>query len=377
METISRRSGGASSALDLAEAFYDLGFDVHIGVTKYPAFIYRIFKWKITSFPFNRVGVVSHNLIESAYKSLLHKLFYLLSFRKINLKSFEKYDYTINVSVLSNKCLKSIKGMSQVTLVKNHPGSVETFRNYWIDKKMDFKVEYLKSHSNYDKILFQSRYQANECETEFPELKGKPIVIEPTCKEAHVLGAKLRQPPYKKNNANTILVNVGSIQPRKGQILSVKVLDELINYGINSELHLVGGIIDNGYLKNIKEEIHNLNLSDKVFIHGHKDNYLDYMAHSDIILQTSYSEGVSRILREGMLLKKPIATFSISGTNDLLDSDSAILATPVNEKELSRKICDALKNNDKMSILSEKAFHRYINNNSKTIYHSNIISTFS
>ena len=44
------------------------------------------------------------------------------------------------------------------------------------------------------------------------------------------------------------------------------------------------------------------------------------MNSSDIILQLSEEEGVSRILREAMALGKPVVSFALDGTNDLLEN---------------------------------------------------------
>lgn len=375
VESISRRSGGTSSALDLIEAFSDLGYDVNIGVVKYPPLFYKLFMNNFLKISLDKIKFIDNRIIKERLKSRMRLLFTKLIFQKIKKDNFKSYEYVIDISVLDEMLVSEFRNGNTI-FVKNHAGSVESFKKSFSNIEEHSRKSYLNSFKNYDRILFQSKSQSLECLTEFKDLKGKPIVIEPSCEEENVLKALFSKSPYQNESTKLTLVNVGSIQKRKGQILSVRLINELIKSGIDCILHLVGGISDNDYLNEIRKEAEIFGIKESLVVHGHKDNYLDFMAHSDIILQTSYSEGVSRILREAMLMEKPIATFSISGTKDLLDDECAILSEPFNEKVLSEKIEILINDKKKLSAMKKAALNKYITNNCKTVYYKKILSEF-
>lgn len=68
-----------------------------------------------------------------------------------------------------------------------------------------------------------------------------------------------------------------------------------------------------------------------VIIHGFKDNYLDFINHADAVMQLSSEEGVSRVLRESMAFGKPILSFRLEGTLDLLCDNEDCLLSDLND----------------------------------------------
>jgi glycosyltransferase involved in cell wall biosynthesis len=99
------------------------------------------------------------------------------------------------------------------------------------------------------------------------------------------------------------------------------------------------------------------------------------MAHADLVLQTSESEGVSRILRETMLLGIPIVSFAIPGTTDILtNQEDSILVQPFDIKKVAEAILFLLNNNDTYNKISQRSQKRYYLNHSKSNYYNNLIS---
>lgn len=374
IRSVSRKNGGASSALDLIEAIDLLGFEVEIGVSQFPPIFFKLFRRNLGQIPLNKLRIINPNLLvwnTTKLRKIILKLFYYISIKKINYSRFKKYDIVIDASELNVYALENIKKINpNASLVRNHAGSVSTILYNLKKYHKDVNKAYVKKFFLYDYILFQSKMQAEECSRKFKKLLKKPLVLRPSCQENVVLRAQNEPSPYKGSKLKVRIVNVGSIQPRKAQLLSVEIINRIVNklkYS-NVELHFVGGIVDSNYKIKIDEFVNNHQINDKVKFHGHCDNYLAYMANADLILQTSKHEGVSRILREAMLLNKPIASFSISGTSELLDSESAILSKPFNVEELSYKIFDYLTNRQQQIYIPMNANNKYLLNNSKAVY---------
>ena len=50
-----------------------------------------------------------------------------------------------------------------------------------------------------------------------------------------------------------------------------------------------------------------------MYTYGFRRDYLNFIAHADVLIQLSDKEGFSRVLREAMYLGVPIVTFRIEG----------------------------------------------------------------
>jgi len=185
--------------------------------------------------------------------------------------------------------------------------------------------EYLDMINHYSNILFQSSTQAKELFELAQWEEDRTIVLRPSASMHDIAKIKGKDSILDKNDFNIVIV--GSVQERKGQHLLPKISKILSESVDNIKFHIVGNIVDNNYKLKIEKDSENLEQKEKVIFQGFKSNYLEYMNSADVILQVSEEEGVSRILREAMALKKMIISFKLDGTNDLLvDKEDCLLS---------------------------------------------------
>ena len=122
----------------------------------------------------------------------------------------------------------------------------------------------------------------------------------------------------------------------------------------------------------LKKQIISRGLSNAVFFHGYKKDYLRYMINANILIQSSEFEGVSRVLREAMYMKLPIISFSISGTRAILKHNKdALLIEEKNTRVLGGALLKLLKDKSRAKELAESAFNRYQLKHSKRVYARN------
>jgi len=151
-------------------------------------------------------------------------------------------------------------------------------------------MERYKTFCNfYDILLFQSSEQANEYLLIDPTFKDRCLVVPPSCQESKVLAASQLNSPYNRNRR--IIVCVGSIQPRKAQDLAIEAFNIIHAQYSNLELHFVGDLINQTYYARLLNIIIDYGLDTKDLFHGHRTNYLQFMAHAEIVLQTSKMKG--------------------------------------------------------------------------------------
>lgn len=126
---------------------------------------------------------------------------------------------------------------------------------------------------------------------------------------------------FLKNGDRFLVVNVGRMVPSKQQDHAIKVVHELRKAGVNVHLALVGEAFlkeEQGYLECLRELVSRLNLTQHVTLTGHREDALDIMGASDVVLHTSRYEGLPNVLVEGSLVGKPVVTYAVSGAREIL-----------------------------------------------------------
>lgn len=113
-----------------------------------------------------------------------------------------------------------------------------------------------------------------------------------------------------------------------GSIIPVKGLENLIEIArrVNRNDFLINIYGDipteeyQWYLEKIKNLITKYNLEEKFIFHGWKDNVTDPIKESDIVVLTSLSEGLPRVILEAMAFSKPVMGFNVGGVEDLIEN---------------------------------------------------------
>lgn len=368
---ISRKNGGNSSIVDLANGMVELNYKVNVFtyfgfMDKYiykPTAVSNKLKIKVLK---NKIYKLKNPPIK---KYLLNKILNLLYiFDNMSLKN----SIIIDAIGLPDKVIQDLKS-NNCKIIFNHAGSCDAMIKYFgtngvkknnLDKS---KQEYLEMINCYDYILFQSLSQAKELFKLAKWKKNKTIVLRPSVSMKDIDNIKNKNCIFDENIFNVVIV--GSVQERKGQHLLpkiYKILDESVK---NIKFHIVGNIVNYDYKDKIEKEITKFGQNGKIIFHGFKSNYLEYISNADIILQVSEEEGVSRILREAMCLKKMIISFRLNGTNDLLEDGKDCLLSDYNDLEsIANNILKVYNDRDLLSTYALKAFENFEKKYSKKEY---------
>jgi glycosyltransferase involved in cell wall biosynthesis len=385
---ISRSNGGASTALDLSETLSALGNDVYLAVaeghlkyvltgrSKCPTTIPNS---RILSIPprYERV-VKAADATESFKKKLKRLLNEILLFAGQRHARFKRVLSKADVVIyagggFTGEAFLEMRKFTKAHFVRNHAGSPDTYENEAIQPqhvvgayvtKRERYVAYCKS---FEGILFQAEAQAAECIERDPTLAPSCYVVHPSCNEGAVVGAALSASPYAPSKR--IIVSVGSLQPRKDQQAALKSFLAIAPEFPDLELHFVGGKTESAYGRALRSTADASGYGERVYLHGHRSNYLRYMAHADIMVQSSQAEGVSRVLREAMLLKTPIVSFAISGTSSILTNElNALLVPPQDTQALGNALRRVLKDPELGRSMARAAYNKYLTHHSWPVY---------
>jgi len=332
---ISRKNGGSSSIVDLANNIIELGYEVNVFT---PFGLMDKIIYKPTDVSYNlKVKVLKNSIYKTKnptiIKYMLNKILNLIfSSNSKNLKDAIvidafglPYDFINNLK--SNGC----------KVIYNHAGSPNAVMKYFgmngakRDNMQKAKKEYLEMINHYSYILFQSPTQAKKLRELANWKEDRTIVLQPTVSMNDIEKVKSKDSILDENDFNIVIV--GSVQERKGQHLLPKISKILSESVDNIKFHIVGSIVDTDYRLRIEQDSEALGQKEKIIFHGFKSNYLEYMNSANVILQVSEEEGVSRVLREAMALRKMIISFRLDGTNDLLQDDEDCLLSEYGDIE--------------------------------------------
>ncbi len=240
-------------------------------------------------------------------------------------------------------------------VILNHAGSVKAYVNYFMKTKPGCLKSYLSHMKLYDRVLFQSQSQAFELDALLSKGEERSVLIRPSVSESDIRASKKESSSLFENNKVNITV-VGSVQRRKGQNHLIEIAQSLSRKGCEYKIHVVGNILEQDFYDQLINSITVNGLSENIIFHGFQSSYLRYMNDSDIILQVSKEEGVSRILREAMALGKAIVSFRLDGTADLLEEDfDCMLAEPEQVDDIAKKLYELINNKAQRITLGKNA----------------------
>lgn len=184
-----------------------------------------------------------------------------------------------------------------------------------------------------ERIIFVSNEVKKSFSRWMPFYRKKFIVIENGIKIP--LKVKMH---YKISNNIFKILNIGSLTPKKGQILLLKAFYRLSIKHANIRLTIVGsGVEKNNLEKFIREKkmtgrVEIINRVDPSEIEGY---YLD----SDLFVLSSRWEGCPNVLLEAMSYGLPVISTDVSGAVNIIENEvSGFIVRRGNTDEMSEKI---------------------------------------
>jgi len=165
------------------------------------------------------------------------------------------------------------------------------------------------------------------------------------------------------------VITVGRLSEAKGQQHMIRAFGSVVKNVPDAKLIIVGDGDRRNYLKGL---VLDLELSDRVFIIGSRDNPYKYMKNSDIFVLSSIYEGFGIVIIEAMACGLPvISTDCKSGPAEIITSKNGVLV-PVpdgkmysaseqltdEEKNLAAEIIQLLRDKNKQERIKELSLLR-------------------
>lgn len=147
---------------------------------------------------------------------------------------------------------------------------------------------------------------------------------------------------------------VGRLEPVKNPIATIEAASILEKKGLKIELHIIG----NGSLyESMQQRIYDLELTDKVTLHGFQHSPFEILKGCHFYLQPSISEGFGLAVCEAMSAGLPVIASAVGGVPEIIEHDKTgwLLKNPTPE-ELANTILYANKySDDELQSIANKA----------------------
>ena len=207
-------------------------------------------------------------------------------------------------------------------------------------------------YKRFNAIICVSSYTKNSFLKFIPEAAKKTFAIH-NClntERIYTLSRKTDILPDFFSGAIKI-VSVGRLDPVKRFHLIPSVQKTIKSLGLNTRWYILGGGSDNEK-QLIEKEIMRNCVGDSVFMMGNQDNPYPFMANSDLVVCTSFSEACPYVINEAKVLGVPIVSTDFSSVKEYINSGnngivSTVdqLATSIFELLTNKKLYMSIKNN--------------------------------
>ncbi len=134
--------------------------------------------------------------------------------------------------------------------------------------------------------------------------------------------------------SDVVVSNIGRLSPEKGQGLFLEALAELRDQPIVGLL--IGEGPDDAVLR---EHAQRLGLENRVRFLGYQRDMRSIYAATDLVVQSSFTEGMPNVILEAMFLQIPVIATNVGGTSEVVGAELAdCLVAPGSPMELAGQI---------------------------------------
>ena len=155
--------------------------------------------------------------------------------------------------------------------------------------------------------------------------------------------------PYLLRQANLcrddfIIVDVGSVYPRKGQVYAVQAMTHIVERIPRARLLLVGSV-DRGqapvYVDRIHSMIDQMGLSDHVSLMDFREDTRQLIQGADLYLHTALADPHPRAVIEAMSVGLPVVAFDVDGVSEtVVHGDTGFLIPQGSIDRLARAVIE-------------------------------------
>ena len=211
-------------------------------------------------------------------------------------------------------------------------------------------------YNSYDKIITVSDTAKEAFRKTYPKVyKPLATLYNPVDREEILEKARMADDVPVRASSRIRLVSTGRLAPQKAFSRLVSIVGKLRDEGIDTDLWILG---EGALMKDLKNQINDLQLSDRVRMWGFQENPHKFMAQCDLFVCSSVAEGFSTAATEAIILGLPVVTTRCSGMDELLLGGECGVITDNSEDALFEGLKALLLDRNRMDTLKAAAAKR-------------------
>lgn len=276
---------------------------------------------------------------------------------------------SFHCSVFAGKCIKE-QQLDTILIPKTGTIVPEYKREYYLPEESirsavititDFTRKYLIDTYRIPEHLIELIYQGTD-------------LIRFTVNEQRAREALERYPLPK--DASPILGNVGSFEERKGQVVLLEAVSELVHKSFpNLHLILVGEGPDEEMLKTKVQEM-GLNHNVTFFPFTREPMYI-FERIDILVLSSLYKEGLPNVLLEAMSMKTPVVSSKMAGVPEIVkNGETGFMVEPGKSDQLAMAINKLWSDQEAYAEMSENGRKLMETNFDKEVQFKNFLEYF-
>ncbi len=181
---------------------------------------------------------------------------------------------------------------------------------------------------------------------------------------------KRHEPSNGKQNGSRICF-VGNLSKRKGALGLVEAAPQLLNVMPNARFEVVGP--DGGVAGDMKAMIEQKGITGSFRFLGYRNDPLDIIASSDLLVLPSVADPLPLVVLEAMLLGKPVVATSSGGASEMVVEGVTGCIVPVSDPSaLASAIIGILKDPQRAKKMGEQGRERALTHFNRKRYTSDI-----
>jgi len=162
---------------------------------------------------------------------------------------------------------------------------------------------------------------------------------------------------------NFVLVSVGRLHPQKDFSTLIKAVNLVEEQIINLKVLIIG---DGPLNQDLKREVGELGLMDKILFLGERKDVPEFIAMSEGVILSTNWEGLALVPLEAGAAGKAVIASRVGGVEEsILDGETGFLFEPGSEKDLADKILMLYQSKELRKKIGEMAFQFVSDNFSK------------